>query len=150
MRPRVLVVPLLAALLLTACGADTNAPTAVSGGAPTTAPTAAGTGAATTAPATDTPAGATDTTPAAGAPAGSGAAIPIGIGVAQTSNVALLGQEEVTGAQIAEKFFNDRGGVNGTPIKLVYQDTGGDEVGANNAFLALMNKDKVVDIVGPT
>ena len=40
MRPRVLVVPLLAALLLTACGADNTAPTAVSGGAP--APTAAG------------------------------------------------------------------------------------------------------------
>jgi branched-chain amino acid transport system substrate-binding protein len=150
MRRRVLLLPLLSALLLTSCGADTTSPTAVSGGAPTAAPTVAGGAGGATAPATETPAGATGTTPAAGAPAGSGAAIPIGIAVAQTSNVALLGQEEVTGAQIAEKFFNDRGGVNGTPIKLVYQDTGGDEVGANNAFLALMNKDKVVAIVGPT
>jgi branched-chain amino acid transport system substrate-binding protein len=33
------------------------------------------------------------------------AAIPIGIAVAQTSNVSLLGQEQVIGAKIAEKFF---------------------------------------------
>ena len=79
-----------------------------------------------------------------------GTPIPIGIGVAQTSNVALLGQEEVTGAKIAEKFFNDRGGVNGKPIKVVFQDTGGDEQGAINAFQNLINQDKVVAIVGPT
>ncbi len=78
------------------------------------------------------------------------ASIAIGIGVAQTSNVALLGQEEVAGAKIAEKYFNDKGGINGTPIKLVFQDTGGDEQGAINAFQTLITKDKVVGIVGPT
>jgi branched-chain amino acid transport system substrate-binding protein len=77
-------------------------------------------------------------------------AIAIGVGVAQTSNVALLGQEQVTGAKIAEKYFNDKGGVNGTPIKLVLQDTAGDEAGAINAFQTLMSKDKVVGILGPT
>jgi branched-chain amino acid transport system substrate-binding protein len=77
-------------------------------------------------------------------------AIPIGIAVAQTSNVALLGQEQVAGAKIAEKYFNDGGGINGTPIKLVFQDTSGDESGAINAFQTLINKDKVVGIVGPT
>lgn len=51
-------------------------------------------------------------------------AIPIGIAFAQTSNVALLGQELTAGAKIAEKYFNDKGGINGTPIKLVFQDTG--------------------------
>ena len=76
--------------------------------------------------------------------------IPIGVGVAQTSNVALLGQEQVTGAKLAEKYFNDAGGVDGTPIKLVFQDTAGDEAGAINAFQTLINKDKVVGIVGPT
>ncbi len=76
--------------------------------------------------------------------------IYIGIGVAQTSNVALLGQEQVAGAKIAEKYFNDKGGVDGTPIKLVFQDTGGDEQGAINAFNTLINQDKVVGIVGPT
>ena len=79
-----------------------------------------------------------------------GGSIPIGIAVAQTSNVALLGQEQVAGAKLAEKYFNDRGGVNGTPIKLVLQDTAGDEQGAINAFQTLINRDKVVGIVGPT
>jgi branched-chain amino acid transport system substrate-binding protein len=80
----------------------------------------------------------------------SSGAIPIGIAFAQTSNVALLGQEQVAGAKIAEKYFNDQGGINGTPIKLVLQDTSGDEAGAINAFQTLINKDKVVGIVGPT
>lgn len=79
-----------------------------------------------------------------------GTAIPIGIAVAQTSNVALLGQEQVIGAKIAERFFNDQGGVNGTPIKLVFQDTAGDEQGAINAFNSLITQNKVVGIVGPT
>lgn len=76
--------------------------------------------------------------------------IPIGVAVAQTSNVALLGQEQVIGAQIAEKFFNDRGGVNGRPIKLIFQDTAGDEAGAINAFQTLINTNNVVGILGPT
>ena len=76
--------------------------------------------------------------------------IPIGIAVAQTSNVALLGQEQVIGAKIAEKYFNDKGGVNGTPIKLIFQDTAGEEQGAINAFNTLITQDKVVGIVGPT
>jgi len=79
-----------------------------------------------------------------------GKPIPIGIGVAQTSNVALLGEEEVIGARVAEKYFNAHGGVNGTPIKLIFQDTGGDEAGAINSFQNLINRDKVVGIVGPT
>lgn len=79
-----------------------------------------------------------------------GGPIPIGIAVAQTSNTALLGQEQIVGAKIAEKFFNDRGGVNGTPIKLIYQDTGGDEQGAINAFNTLIAQNKVVGIVGPS
>ncbi|WP_027481472.1 ABC transporter substrate-binding protein [Deinococcus pimensis] len=78
------------------------------------------------------------------------APITIGVAVAQTSNVALLGQEQVIGARLAEKFFNATGGINGTPFKLVFQDTGGDEAGTINAFQNLINKDRVVGIVGPT
>lgn len=77
-------------------------------------------------------------------------AIPIGIAFAQTSNVALLGQELVAGAKVAEKYFNDQGGIDGTPIKLVFQDTGGEEAGTINAFQTLINNAKVVGIVGPT
>ncbi len=76
--------------------------------------------------------------------------ILIGIALAQTSNVALLGQEGVAGSKIAEKYFNDKGGINGTPIKLVVQDTGGDEAGAINAFQTLITQNKVAGIVGPT
>jgi branched-chain amino acid transport system substrate-binding protein len=94
--------------------------------------------------------GGTNTATNTQATAGSSTAIPIGIAFAQTSNVALLGQEGFAGAKIAEKYFNDKGGINGTPIKLVVQDTGGDEAGAINAFQTLINQNKVVGIVGPT
>jgi ABC-type branched-subunit amino acid transport system substrate-binding protein len=60
--------------------------------------------------------------------------IPIGVSVAQTGPVALAGQEQVLGAQIAEEYFNKHGGVNGRPIKLVFQDGGSDEPTAINAF----------------
>lgn len=76
--------------------------------------------------------------------------IPIGIAVAQTSNIALFGQEQVNGAKIAEERINAAGGVNGTKIALVFQDTAGDEAGAINAFQNLLSRDKVVAIVGPT
>ncbi|WP_017715326.1 ABC transporter substrate-binding protein [Kamptonema formosum] len=92
----------------------------------------------------------TSSSTAAGTGAGSKTAIPIGVALAQTSNVALLGQEGVAGAKIAEKYFNDKGGVDGTPIKLVIQDTGGDEAGTINAFQTLIAQSKVAGIVGPT
>ncbi|BDI17108.1 branched-chain amino acid ABC transporter substrate-binding protein [Nostoc cf. commune SO-36] len=114
-------------LLLTGCGGGTSTVTS----SPTNSPNST----------------ATNTTATTGTLS---SAIPIGIAVAQTSNVALLGQEQVAGAKLAEKYFNSKGGVNGTPIKLVFQDTSGDEAGAINAFQTLINKDKVIGIVGPT
>jgi branched-chain amino acid transport system substrate-binding protein len=93
----------------------------------------------------------TNSTPPTSGTAGSPSkAIPIGIAVAQTSNVALLGQDEADGAKIAEKYFNDKGGIGNTPIKLILQDTGGDEAGAINAFQTLINQNQVIGIVGPT
>lgn len=86
---------------------------------------------------------------AGAAAAQDGEPIRIGVAVAQTSNVALLGQEQVIGAQIAEQYFNDLGGVNGRPIELVIQDTAGDEAGAINAFNTVI-AEGVVGIVGPT
>jgi branched-chain amino acid transport system substrate-binding protein len=88
--------------------------------------------------------------PQGGSTSPTGGEIAIGVAVAQTSNVALLGQEQVIGAKIAEQYFNDQGGIKGTPIKLVFQDTAGDEQGAINAFNTLINQSKVVGIVGPT
>jgi len=79
-----------------------------------------------------------------------GSPIPLGIAVARTSNIALFGEEQTIGAKLAEKYFNAKGGINGTPVQLIFQDTGGDEAGAINAFQNLINRDKVVGIIGPT
>ncbi|MFM7881710.1 MAG: ABC transporter substrate-binding protein [Microcystis panniformis] len=78
------------------------------------------------------------------------AAIPIGAALAQTSNLALLGQEQVIGVKMAETYFNKKGGVNGTPIKVIIQDVAGDEQGAINAINTLITQDKVVGILGPS
>jgi branched-chain amino acid transport system substrate-binding protein len=76
--------------------------------------------------------------------------VAIGVALAQTSNLALLGQESVNGAKIAEQYFNQQGGINGKPIRLIFEDAGGDETGAINAFQTLIAKHKVVGIVGPS
>jgi branched-chain amino acid transport system substrate-binding protein len=153
------------ALVLTACGGSSATDTpkaAATGGAATSAATSApagtaatGSAAVATRPAGSAPSG---TTAAASTTAGttgtpvalSGQPIPIGLAIATTSNVALLGEEEKNGGMLAEKFFNDRGGVNGRPIKVILQDTAGDEQGTINAFQTLINSQKVVGIVGPT
>ena len=86
-----------------------------------------------------------------GAPVGYAAdPIPIGVSVAQTGPVALAGQEQVLGAQIAEEYFNKKGGVNGRPFKLIFQDAGSDEATAINAYQNQINVAKVVAIIGPS
>ncbi|MDJ0527776.1 MAG: ABC transporter substrate-binding protein, partial [Microcystis sp. M53600_WE12] len=82
-----------------------------------------------------TPTGQTNPSPAENAAT---AAIPIGAALAQTSNLALLGQEQVIGVKMAETYFNKKGGVNGTPIKVIIQDVAGDEQGAINAINTLI------------
>uniref|UniRef100_B8HVS6 Extracellular ligand-binding receptor n=1 Tax=Cyanothece sp. (strain PCC 7425 / ATCC 29141) TaxID=395961 RepID=B8HVS6_CYAP4 len=76
--------------------------------------------------------------------------IPLGAALAQTGNASLFGQESITGVKIAETYFNQQGGINGTPIQVILQDTGSDEAGAINAFQTLINTNKVVGIIGPT
>src|SRR5579859_1797353 len=98
-------------------------------------------------PSTTGSTGATDTSAET---TGGADAIPIGIAVAQTGKTALLGQDQVDGAKIAEAYFNKQGGINGKPFKLVFQDTGDFENGAINAYQTLINTNKVVAIIGPT
>ncbi len=128
----------LIAMLLAACGAPSPTESAAGGGDQGAEP------AESAAPAEEGGSEATGGAELSGEP------IPIGVAVAQTGNVALLGQEQVIGAEIAEQFFNDAGGVNGRPIDVVLQDTAGDEAGASNAFNTLINQNQVVGIVGPT
>ncbi|TRV11910.1 MAG: branched-chain amino acid ABC transporter substrate-binding protein [Microcystis wesenbergii Mw_MB_S_20031200_S109] len=94
-----------------------------------------------------TPTSQTNPSPAENAATSS---IPIGAALAQTSNLALLGQEQVIGVKMAETYFNKKGGVNGTPIKVIIQDVAGDEQGAINAINTLITQDKVVGILGPS
>jgi len=76
--------------------------------------------------------------------------LPLGVAFAQTGNAALYGQESLQGAQVAAVFFNDQGNLGSYRLRLVLQDTGSDEAGAVNAFQTLINRDRVVGIVGPT
>jgi branched-chain amino acid transport system substrate-binding protein len=74
----------------------------------------------------------------------------LGIALSQSSNFALIGQEQVNGVKIAEQYFNQQGGINGRPLKSVFQDAGADEATAINAFQTLINSSHVMGIVGPT
>lgn len=76
--------------------------------------------------------------------------IKIGVAVAQSGTASPFGVEQVIGAEIAEAYFNELGGVNGVPIDIIFQDAGTDENSAINAFNVLMNQENVVGIMGPT
>jgi branched-chain amino acid transport system substrate-binding protein len=77
--------------------------------------------------------------------------VKLGIALGQSGSVtANLAQDQTLGVKLAEKYFNEKGGINGRPIKLVIQDTTSDEAGAVSVFNALINSEKVVGIVGPT
>lgn len=76
--------------------------------------------------------------------------IPLGAAFAQTGNASLYGQELAQGAQVAVAFFNAQGELKDYTLRLVLQDTGSDEAGAVNAFQTLINRDRVVGIIGPT
>lgn len=76
--------------------------------------------------------------------------LPLGVALAQTGNAALYGQEALQGVQVAEAFFNQAGQIKGQSLRLVIQDTGSEEAGAVNVFQTLINRDRVIGIVGPT
>jgi branched-chain amino acid transport system substrate-binding protein len=79
----------------------------------------------------------------------SGPPVEIGVALAQTGTQAPLGTDEVAGAKIALDYFNQRGGINGRPIQLDFQDSASDTTGAINAFNALIGNNNVVGILGP-
>ena len=77
--------------------------------------------------------------------------VKLGVALGQTGpTTATLAQDQTIGVKLAEKYFNEKGGINGRPLKLVIQDTSSDEAGAVNAFNTLINADKVIGIIGPT
>ncbi|WP_297762404.1 ABC transporter substrate-binding protein [Thermosynechococcus sp.] len=84
------------------------------------------------------------------APSANNNTLPLGVALAQTGNAALYGQEQLQGVRVAEEFFNQSGQIKKRTLRLVIQDTGSDEAGAVNVFQTLINRDRVIGIVGPT
>ena len=142
-------IALVCVVLLAACGSEVvpTAPPATEPPLPTAPPAAT---AVLATPTATRPLGPTNTPSAADGVFGTNGPIPIGVAIALTGPAAAAGADEANGAKVAEKYFNDKGGVNGRPIRVIIEDTGGDEAGAIRAFTRLMDEERVVGIVGPT
>jgi branched-chain amino acid transport system substrate-binding protein len=65
-----------------------------------------------------------------------------------TGNLATYGISTKNGVEIAVDEFNKAGGINGKQIKLISEDTRGDQAEAANAATKLIQQDKVTAIVG--
>ena len=85
----------------------------------------------------------------------SGAALaeePIKIGAvfAVTGKASWLGEPERNTVKMIEAEINAAGGINGTPIEVIVEDTAGLEPNTINAVKKLVTKDNVIAIVGPS
>lgn len=78
------------------------------------------------------------------------AQIKIGISAALTGSAALNGQSLANGASLAEEEINAAGGIKGQQIKLFILDDKGSPNEAQAVFDQLINKEKVLFIIGPT
>jgi len=76
--------------------------------------------------------------------------IKIGIAVSITGPTSWLGEPERNTAIMYVEEINKAGGINGNPIELIVEDTGGDVTKAVNAVNKLITKDGVVAIIGPS
>lgn len=63
---------------------------------------------------------------------------------------AAYGQSQREGLELARDIINASGGINGRPIEIILEDSAGDRTGAVNAALKLINRDRVLAIIGPT
>jgi len=74
----------------------------------------------------------------------------VGAVFAITGPAASLGQPERDTAMMIEEQINGAGGINGHPLKMIIYDTAGEETKAVLAVKRLIERDKVLAIVGPT
>jgi branched-chain amino acid transport system substrate-binding protein len=75
--------------------------------------------------------------------------VPVGAVLALTGNANVYGQDQKIGLELALRQRNGAGGVNGRPLRLVVEDSGSDEPGANAAFTLQINRG-VLALIGPT
>ncbi len=80
----------------------------------------------------------------------SGEPIKIGAVFSLTGPGAGLGQAERSGAQLAEKLINEKGGIKGRPLKVLVEDDGSKADIAKSKAETLIFNDKVKAIVGPS
>lgn len=85
-------------------------------------------------------------------PGGSSSADTIKIGaiVSLTGTYAGLGAPEKKALELEVKRINDAGGINGKMVEVIIEDDGTDEAKAVTAATKLIEKDKVVAIIGAT
>ena len=67
-----------------------------------------------------------------------------------TGGASFLGEPEKNTARMIEEMVNARGGIYGHPLKLIIEDTAGDETKAVNAVKKLIYRDHVLAIIGPS
>ncbi|MBN2220861.1 MAG: ABC transporter substrate-binding protein, partial [Vallitaleaceae bacterium] len=80
---------------------------------------------------------------------GSGEPIKIGMLTPLSGDLAQYGQAVLNAAQLAIKAVNDKGGVNGSQVELVYYDNEADQTKSLNLFNRLVDQDKIVALIGP-
>ena len=76
--------------------------------------------------------------------------IKIGALFAVTGSAAWLGEPEKNTAEMLANEVNAAGGINGKKVELIVEDTEGDNTKAVQAASKLINKEKVVAIIGPS
>lgn len=74
----------------------------------------------------------------------------IGAMFAITGDASSLGIPERNTAQMLEKMINGSGGIDGRPLKIVIEDTKGENTEALNSAKRLIERDNVLAIVGPS
>ncbi len=74
----------------------------------------------------------------------------VGAVFAITGPASWLGEPERNTVQMIAEQVNREGGINGHPLELIIEDTAGDETRTVNAVNKLINKDRVLAIVGPS
>jgi len=76
--------------------------------------------------------------------------IPVGAVFSVTGAASFLGEPERNTAKMIEEWVNAAGGIQGHPLKVLVEDTKSDESQAVLAVRKLLEKDKVIAIVGPS
>src|SRR5262245_46418611 len=74
--------------------------------------------------------------------------IVVGLYGSMTGNTATLGQSSLSGARLAMEELNSKGGVLGKQIRLVSEDDQGKPEEALTVVTKLINRDKVVAVLG--